>query len=282
MSDQDEPDTTPSGAAASEAQVAEQIAEEQAADNSNLGYEIFMAGLSILSIINLALALFLQLESLDQVIMIVNLLLTAIFMGDFIYRIVKAPSKRDYLFKGFGWADFVSALPFSQTNILRLFRLIRVYRLLNDYGARTVFRALVKDRAESALLMLLLVGIVVMEFGSLWMLRIEQNAAGANITNASDAIWYVIVTMATVGYGDQFPVTNPGRILGAFIIVVGVGIFGTLTGYLANLFLSPKKRDLSKASVDVSTRLRELQDLAAKQQQAIAELEEIISRQHGA
>ena len=45
--------------------------------------------------------------------------------------------------------------------------------------------------------------------------------------------------MSTVGYGDQFPITNPGRVLGTVIIVVGVGIFGTLTGYLANLFLSP-------------------------------------------
>ena len=42
-----------------------------------------------------------------------------------------------------------------------------------------------------------------------------------------------------MGYGDQFPVTNGGRVMGAFIIVVGVGIFGTFTGYLANLFLGP-------------------------------------------
>ena len=59
-------------------------------------------------------------------------------------------------------------------HILRLFRLIRVYRLLKNYGFRTVGRALVKDRAGSILLTLLLVGIIVMEFGSLQMLRIEE------------------------------------------------------------------------------------------------------------
>ena len=45
--------------------------------------------------------------------------------------------------------------------------------------------------------------------------------------------------MSTVGYGDRYPVTTAGRELGTLVIVVGVGIFGTLTGYLANLFLSP-------------------------------------------
>lgn len=251
--------------------------QEQSTDG-NIGYEIFMAGLSILSIINLGLALFVEDAALDYVIVIVNLLLTLIFMGDFIFRLVKAESKRQYLIHGFGWADFLSSLPFSQTNILRLFRLIRVYRLLKDYGLRTVFRALIRDRAETALLMLLLVGMVVLEFGSLQMLRIEQYAEGANITSASDALWYVIVTMATVGYGDQFPVTNPGRLLGTFIIVVGVGIFGTLTGYLANLFLAPSKRKKEAQPNDLKDRLAELKELSAKQQQAISELEELIAR----
>ena len=69
------------------------------------------------------------------------------------------------------------------------------------------------------------------------MLRLESADSEANITTASDALWYTLVTISTVGYGDQFPVTNAGRLLGAFVIVVGVGIFGTLTGYLANAFL---------------------------------------------
>ncbi len=45
--------------------------------------------------------------------------------------------------------------------------------------------------------------------------------------------------MSTVGYGDTYPTTDGGRLIGALIIVVGVGVFGTLTGFLANAFLSP-------------------------------------------
>lgn len=246
--------------------------------DGNIGYEIFMAGLSILSIVNLGLALFVSDDALSYVIVVVNLLLTVIFMIDFLFRLFSAKSKSAYLIHGYGWADFISALPFSQTNILRLFRLIRVYRLLADYGMRTVVRALVKDRAGSALLTLLLIGILVLEFGSLEMLNIEKNAADANITSASDALWYVIVTMATVGYGDQYPVTNAGRVLGSAIIIVGVGIFGTLTGYLANLFLSPRRRAQEDQPDDVGSRLEELKELSARQQQAIEELQAMLDR----
>jgi voltage-gated potassium channel len=244
--------------------------------DGDIGYEIFMAGLSILSIVNLVIALVVQDEALGQVITVMNLLLTVIFMIDFVYRFAKAPSKKAYLIHGYGWADFLSAMPFQQTNVLRLFRLIRVYRLLSEYGVKRVLSSLVKDRAESALLMLLLIGMLVLEFGSLQMLRLEQGVAGANITTASDALWYVIVTMATVGYGDEYPTTNAGRTMGTVIIVVGVGIFGTLTGYLANLFLTPAERRDEDQPADLTKRLTELKQLNDKQQQAISELEELL------
>jgi hypothetical protein len=72
-------------------------------------------------------------------------------------------------------------------------------------------------------------------------LSAEANAPKANIKTASDALWWGVVTMATVGYGDQYPVTNPGRIAGVFEMTVGVGIFSVLTSFLANWFRTPKK-----------------------------------------
>jgi voltage-gated potassium channel len=54
-------------------------------------------------------------------------------------------------------------------------------------------------------------------------------------------MWYTVVTMSTVGYGDQYPVTELGRLFGSLVIVVGVGVFGTLTGFLANAFLAPRR-----------------------------------------
>jgi voltage-gated potassium channel len=206
----------------------------------NPGYEIFIAGLSILSIVNLVLLYVLQDAALDSVLFSMNGVLSLILFIDFCSRMWTAESRSGYFLRGFGWADLFASLPLPQLKVLRLFRLARVYRLLQQYGARNIGRSLLRERAGSALLSLLFVAILVLQFGSLWMLRLESTSPDSNITTASDAIWYVIVTISTVGYGDQYPVTNAGRVLGAVIIVLGVAIFGTLTGYLANLFLSPR------------------------------------------
>lgn len=205
----------------------------------NTGYEIFIAMLSILSIVNLALLYMASDEDIEDVLHVMNGLLSGIFIIDFIYRLATADSRSTYVFRRYGWADLLASLPVAQLKFLRIFRLVRVYRLMRDIGIRAIARTLIRDRAGSALAMLLLMGILVLQFGSLEMLYLEQDAPEANITTASDALWYTIVTISTVGYGDQYPVSDAGRLIGAFIIVVGVGIFGTFTGYLANLFLAP-------------------------------------------
>ena len=151
---------------------------------------------------------------------------------------------------------------------------------MRAYGAKRIARRLLANRAGSALLSLLLMGILVLELGSLEMLNIEQYAPGANITTGSDALWYVIVTISTVGYGDRYPVTNGGRFFGAVIIIIGVGIFGTFTGYLANLFLSPTRKpsatDAPSTTGDLRAKVADLQALIAQQQTAIDEIDRLL------
>ncbi|MEL0250185.1 MAG: potassium channel family protein, partial [Actinomycetota bacterium] len=99
------------------------------------------------------------------------------------------------------------------------------------------------------------------------------------ITTAPDALWYMVVSLSTVGYGDQYPVTTQGRVLGAFVILTGVGIFGTLTGYLANFFLSPpKKKESGDELSDIRSQLDAIKELSAQQQEAIATLEESLTK----
>lgn len=256
---------------------AEIDAAEERAGLKNPGYEIFVGLLSILSIVNLVLLLVVKDQDLEYVLAIMNVPITIIFFIDFLYRLTTAPSKSEYFFRNWGWADLLASLPFQQTKILRLFRLVKVYRLLKDYGTKNILRSLVKDKAGSALLMLLFIAIIVLEFGSLILLRLESDAPDANITTASDALWYIVVTMSTVGYGDQYPITNPGRVVGTVIIVVGVGVFGTLTGYLANLFLTPTKKP-DESTTDLQARLADLKALNEKQSTAIDELETLLGR----
>lgn len=254
--------------------------ESSHAELSNTGYEIFIGLLSVLSLVNIVLLTVLRDKSLQTLVYAMDVLLSVVFLLDFLGRLRRATSRFDYVFRRFGWADLLASLPFPQVKILRVFRLIRVTRLLRRYGAGNIARSLIRDRAGSALLSLLFIAVLVLEFGSLAILHAEKNAPGASITTASDALWYVIVTMSTVGYGDLFPVTNAGREIGSFIILVGVGIFGTLSGYLANLFLAPSTATPAAAVVpsDAGTQdeLHQLKELLAQQRLAVERLERTI------
>jgi voltage-gated potassium channel len=111
--------------------------------------------------------------------------------------------------------------------------------------------------------------------------RVELHAQGANITTAGDCLWYSYVTITTVGYGDRYPVTAAGRIIGVIIMTAGVGLFGAFTGFLANAFLTPKQPPAAEetpgAPEDPKAKLAELRQLLADQHEAmqrkIAELE---------
>ncbi len=209
----------------------------------NLGYEIFVGVLSILSILNIFFIYLVPDPDLDGILNIMNGLFSIIFLGDFFFRIATVPSKSHYFFRDFGWADLFASLPLPQFKILRVFRLFRVYRLMTKIGPKVIVNTLVKDRAGSALYVLLLMGIFVLEFGALAVLKAEKINPDANIKTSADAVWYVVVTISTVGYGDRYPTTGWGRIVGTITILIGVGIFGTFTGFLANFFLSPAKKE---------------------------------------
>ena len=83
-------------------------------------------------------------------------------------------------------------------------------RLIRDAGLRRLRRAVLRDRAGSTLLGVLFLTLVLIEVVSALILAIEVRAEGSNIHTPSDALWWTYVTIATVGYGDRYPVTDPG------------------------------------------------------------------------
>ncbi|MFN8471056.1 MAG: ion transporter [Anaerolineae bacterium] len=243
----------------------------------HLGYEMFIAGLSILSIFNLVYLFFWTTDQTIQYVLgVMNAIFLPIFLGDFIWRFRKAPSKSHYFFRGFGWADLLSSLPFPQVKIFRVFRLWRVARVFREFGPRTLWRDFMRHRADNALLTVVFLVIVVIEFGSLAELYFEQYAPNGNITTASDAIWYVYVTITTVGYGDHYPVTNWGRFVGMLIMTAGVGLFGTLAGFLSTAFLSPpkekKEEPVPTEPTDPKTYIAEIRRMLDAQAQETADL----------
>jgi voltage-gated potassium channel Kch len=242
----------------------------------NTTYEAFIGVLSLLSIVNLALIYLAASDAVDTVIVIMNGFLSAIFFADFTYRFVTAGEGRwQYFVRQFGWADLVASLPLPQVKILRIFRVFRAYRLGKEYGVRNMARTFWEERAQSALLAVLLFIMLLLEFGSMAMVWAEEDASGANITTGGDAVWWAYVTITTVGYGDQFPVTTAGRIIGVLVMTGGVALFGVLTGFLANVFLAPKQRTEAVGAVqpnDATGMLAEARRLLDEQDTASGRL----------
>ena len=249
---------------------------EQKVKNTN--YEIFILALSVLSIFNLLVEILPIDQDVKNLVEIIDVALTPIFLADFLYRLISSPGKWEYLVKGGGWLDFIGSLPFPALRVARLFRMWRAYRGLRRIGMRNLWHTFLKSRAESTLLTIIFLTIVVLECAGIFILVTERNNANANIKTASDALWWAYVTVTTVGYGDKFPVTNSGRIVGVLLLTLGVGLFGVLTGYLANAFLKPKSAEqdgqeaVNTTPDTLQAGLQEIKRIILEQEQYTAEL----------
>jgi voltage-gated potassium channel len=202
-----------------------------------LSWELFVLGVALLSLGNAVIFGLVRSDAVAQVVAIVDIGVTFVFVIDFLTRLARARSRRAYLIRQYGWLDLLSCIPG-----LRLVRLIRAFAVVRRLRRRTHSDAdsldLFENRARSILLFVMLLTIIVIEYGSMFILAVEEPAPDGNIKTATDALWYLVVTISTIGYGDQYPVTDAGRLMGTLVIVTGVALFSTLTGYLAHYFYS--------------------------------------------
>jgi voltage-gated potassium channel len=259
-------------------------------DRKGTAYELFILLLSVLSIAN-ALALALawiagKSGPASQVVLAIDASITPIFLADFAYRLLTADSRRDYLVHRFGWADLVAAAP-----ILRILGVVRVVRVIRSYRLEPAGQLIAEFRAARALatfLVTLFLVIVVTEVAGATIYYAESGAEGSNIASANDAIWWALVTITTVGYGDRYPVTDEGRTIGIFLLFAGIALFSVLTGFIANLFLAPRRRLrlADRGGSDLQVSIDAVRDLVAEQEASAAamharldELQRLLARQ---
>ncbi len=211
---------------------------------NNLGkVGVFPVAILILTVLNLcalvADTVLLLPKEVANLIHAIDTAVCGVFFLDFLIQLYRAESKVSFL--KWGWIDLIACIP--NGDFLRWGRLVRVLRIIRLFrGIRSlqkILRMVFQDRIETGVVSLGLSLFLLVGFTSVSILICEGHADG-NIKTAEDAIWWSFASVTTVGYGDKYPVTTEGRIVGGILMIAGVGMFATVSGLAASLFLGAR------------------------------------------
>ena len=165
----------------------------------------------------------------------------AIFSVEYLLRIWLSNKKLAYIFSFFGIIDLVAILPFylsagidlRSIRVLRLMRVFRILKLAHYSDAITTFQnAFNHIRRELAVFGAF--SLLILYIASVGIYIFEHEAQPEAFGSIFDCLWWSIVTLTTVGYGDSFPVTVGGKVFTSFIVIIGLGIIAVPTGLFAS------------------------------------------------
>lgn len=226
-----------------------------------VSFEIFMAGISIygmaMAMMDLCLPVGSQMALLFSYF---DLIACVIFILGFIHHLLREQHRLRYLCS-WGILDLASAIPFLP--LFRFLRLLRLIRITRISRSTTELRdAIRRDPSASLLYLMLLLLVLVYTAACVGVLWFETQDGAGKIVTGSDALWFGLVTVSTVGYGDLLPVSLGAKICAAFLMFAGIGVFASLAGFL----LEPLRRlarggEKQITARDVSAQLDELREL---------------------
>jgi voltage-gated potassium channel len=227
-------------------------------------YNLFILVLTLLSLaIMVAIVLPLN-EATIELLQFYDNLICIVFLIDFASNLKRSPSKRHYFINERGWLDLLGSIPsfgfFKYAALFRLARisrLARITRLLRGKQKKDLVNDIVLNRGQYAAFVTLLSALLVLTICSVLVLQFESHAVDANITTGGDALWWAIVTITTVGYGDKFPVTEWGRFTGVFVMISGVGIIGALASILSSVLIPPAPTSDVREAQDTDVSMRQ-------------------------
>jgi voltage-gated potassium channel len=229
--------------------------------------EIVIALLTVVSLVVILIDIFFPLNAEQKTfIYIFDLVVVIVLATDYAFRVRRSSKRSRYIMKH--WYEIPAMLPLilyasADTSTLAgqvvvQFRAIAFFRLVRLYYILTLIQG-------SRFVLLSAFSIITIVFGALGVYLTEAEYAGANIKSLSDAFWWAIQTVSTVGYGDVYPVTPEGRIIGIFVMFAGIGILATFITALGSKLIefklkerSAKEKKIELSRNDLPTKTKEL------------------------
>jgi voltage-gated potassium channel len=220
-------------------------------------YNIFILVLTIFSLAIMVLLLLPITQAERDLLMIYDNAVCVVFLIDFAFNLTGAKPKRAYFIRQRGWLDLLGSIPSigvfqvgALLRLARLSRLARITRLLRGQAGKDLVVDVLQNRSQYATFITILLAGIVLAVGSILVLEFESRAPDGNITTGGEAIWWGLVTITTVGYGDFYPVSLMGRLTGVFVMFAGIGIIGALASILASMLVSPPPPKESELAPD--------------------------------
>ena len=160
--------------------------------------------------------------------------LTGLFATEFISRVGASHDRTAYL-RGH-WIDLFALAP--TTRALRILRVLRLLRLVRAFsGIARALSSLERFTKHRGFIYLLTAWVAVMGLCSL-ALYAAENGTNEAVSSPLDTLWWGVVTMTTVGYGDVYPITPEGRIAAGILMVLGIGLFSAVTATITSILVS--------------------------------------------
>jgi voltage-gated potassium channel len=177
--------------------------------------------------------------------------LWVILLAEYLVRLVVSPDRRGYLRRRWVEPATVVVPPLQGWHVIGI---EKMSLLLHEGGLRV--SAVLKHHS---LFRVLIAAAGTLFIGAWLVLLFEKNATGSNIHNYPDALWWAIVTVTTVGYGDRYPATEGGRAVATVLMLVGIGLIGVLTATVASVFVKEhtdaNREEYQRGHADLGQRL---------------------------
>ncbi|MGO4999659.1 potassium channel family protein [Oceanisphaera sp. W20_SRM_FM3] len=250
-------------------------------------FDIVMMVLSIISVVLIVLHQFGPFDVDEkELLLTLDTGICVVLLSHFFYGLFSSRNKKQFL--AIHWIDFIASIPaidiFRYGRIFQVLRVLRMLRVANQ-----VIRYLLKNSGSTMLASMLLILLVVLGGSAIAILMTEAGNPGSNIETAEDAIWWALVTISTVGYGDYYPVTTAGRVISALVILTGVSIFAGISGLVASSLLTPRAEESDRQQhandtqqhQQVKEHLYSLQQEVSQLRVEIGALTEMLNKREG-